>query len=295
MLLQEPAPGLSWTYVWLAAGGLLLALAALAFAYLLVRSRWTWFGRLMRHPLLEAIDRRLNARVPRLRAFLQRRLTMRQWHGLALTVAVVVLFGCVYAFALITESWTDEAALYRLDQRVYLWLMDAVHPRQTALMRSVTFFGNARTITVLGLLTAAYLLYRRYWWRVIALVLAVGVGAAIMEGLKWLFARSRPDDPVYQATGHSFPSGHAFAAVTFYGFLIYLVWRMVRQDAVRLVATAGLVMLIVGVGVSRVLLRVHWASDVAGGLTVGLAWLVCSLVLTRALRASRSPAGPDAR
>jgi membrane-associated phospholipid phosphatase len=121
-------------------------------------------------------------------------------------------------------------------------------------------------------------------WQVVTLVLSVGVGALVMHGLKWVFERSRPAEQVIGAAGHSFPSGHAFMATTLYGWMIYFTWRLLRQDAARILATVVLAVMIVMTGISRIVLRVHWASDVAGGITIGLAWLVCSLLLVRAVR-----------
>lgn len=289
--LQGQEPAFRGTYLWLAAGGVLLALAVLAFAYLLVRRHAGWFGRLLHHPALRFIDRRLSAHAPGAWRFVRRRFTVRAWHGLALTAALCVAFAMFYAFALITEGWTDQEALYAFDRQVYGWLVRSTEGRGVRFLRVVTHLGDGLTITVLSLALGAVLLYRRQRWRVVALVLATGVGSALMWGLKWIFGRDRPAEQLAGSLGHSFPSGHAFGAVVFYGFLIYLVWRTVRSDAARLALTFALVLVIVTVGLSRIVLRVHWVSDVAGGFTVGLAWLVCSLVLTRALRAYRSPGG----
>jgi undecaprenyl-diphosphatase len=155
----------------------------------------------------------------------------------------------------------------------------------TAYMRAVTHFGDGLTVALIGLVLGIGLLVRRRYWEVVSLVLAVGVGYAAMWGLKAIFVRDRPGDRLAEVLGHSFPSGHSFAAMTLYGFMIYLTWRYLRHDAVRIGVTIALILLILQVGLSRILLRVHWVSDVAGGFAVGVAWLVFSLVLTRALRA----------
>jgi undecaprenyl-diphosphatase len=274
-----------WTLVWLAATALLLVLAILAFGYLLARRRWDELSRLLRHPALAAVDRRLSERVPWLWRHIRRRFTVRQWHGLALTVAGVVSFAALYLFALVTEGWTEEEELYALDQLVYGWLVESMNQPVTAFMQRITHLGDGLTVAVLGLVLAVFLLVRRDRRELTALALSVGVGSAMMWGLKWLFERARPGEQLADALGHSFPSGHAFLAMTLYGFVIYLTWRLVRRDAVRIAVTVALTLVVFLVALSRVILRVHWVSDVAGGLTVGLAWLVCSLVLSRALEA----------
>lgn len=273
-----------WTYVWLAAGGLLLVLAVLAFAYLIGKRHWARFSRLLGHPVLRSADRRLSSRFPRIWGFIRARFSIHQWRGLALTIAAVVLFSTLYAFALVTESWTDEEALYAFDQRIYGWLVDAIDPTVVAVMQVLTHFADSLTILILTVVTGALLLIRKHTWRVVELFLAVGMGAALMWGLKMLFGRGRPTERLLEPAGHSFPSGHSFMAAALYGFLVYLTWRFVRRDSVRIAITIALVMVIFLIGLSRVILRVHWVSDVMGGFTAGLAWLVCSLIVAQAIR-----------
>lgn len=287
-LLLQQASTFSWTYIWLTIGGLLLALMILAFAYLLAQHSWGWQHRLLGHPVFSNVDQVLSDRIPRLWSFIRRRFTIQQWHGLALTVAIVFIFAAVYLFVLITESWAEQEALYRFDQRVYTWLIDALDGQMIAAMQIFTHVGDGLTITAISVLLGGFLLLRRFWWQVVSLFFSVGVGAALMQGLKWIFERSRPTDQLAQAAGHSFPSGHTFLAMTLYGFVIYLIWRFSKHDAVRIGATIVLVLLIFLVGLSRVILRVHWVSDVVGGFTIGLGWLICSVVLSRLLQAYAS-------
>jgi undecaprenyl-diphosphatase len=295
LLLQEQTPAFRWTYVWLAAIGLLLALVVLAFAYLLVKRHWTWIGRLLEHPVISRIEDRLARHFPRIWRFVQARFSTREWRGLALTAAATLLFAAVYIFALVTESWMSEEALYTFDQRIYGWLIEAMSPLALAFIRVITNFGDLVTVFILSLPVAGYLIYQKHKWLVIELIVAACGGAAVMWGLKLIFVRTRPEDQLSSAAGHSFPSGHSFMATAFYGFLIYLTWRMAGRDTVRIGITILLVLLICAVGLSRVVLRVHWVSDVAGGFAAGLGWLICSIIITQAVRgdlnagASHSP------
>jgi undecaprenyl-diphosphatase len=100
------------------------------------------------------------------------------------------------------------------------------------------------------------------------------VGAiALFVLAKWIVARPRP-----KLSPYGFPSAHTFGAVVFFGGVIYLLWTIEMNRARRWVATAGLVLLILGVAVSRLYLRSHWLSDVLGGLTGGLAYLLIFLL-----------------
>lgn len=284
LLRQEPAAAFRWTYVWLAMGGLVLTLVVLSFAYLLLRRHWRSLGRILEHPAVQVAERELERRFPRIWEFIQARFSLHEWRGLALTVSVVLLFVAVYVFALVSESWIREDALYAFDQRIYSWLVNAMSASVLAFMRAITYAGDVITVGSLSLIVAGWLFYRRHKWRLIELIVAVGGGGAVMWGLKLIFGRTRPEDQLSAAAGHSFPSGHSFMSMTLYGFLIYLTWRVVRRDAVRIGMTILLVLLICVVGVSRVVLRVHWVSDVAGGFAAGLGWLVSSIIIAHAIR-----------
>ena len=160
-----------------------------------------------------------------------------------------------------TESWADEETLYAFDRRIYDWLVGAMHPTVAAFMRSVIHFGDTLVIVAVAVATGAYLLHRKHRWRVAGLVVAVGGGSAILWGLKWIFARSRPEAHLAAAMGHSFPSGHAFNSVTLYGFLIYLTWRMVERDAVRIGVTIVLIALVFLVGLDSLAVGAAKAFD----------------------------------
>ncbi|MGH7346909.1 MAG: phosphatase PAP2 family protein, partial [Candidatus Rokuibacteriota bacterium] len=71
---------------------------------------------------------------------------------------------------------------------------------------------------------------------------------------------------------------HTFGAVVFFGGMIYLLWTVEMRPLWRWMATAGLLLLILGVAVSRLYLRSHWMSDVLGGLTGGVAYLLFFLL-----------------
>ena len=100
----------------------------------------------------------------------------------------------------------------------------------------------------------------------------------VMWSLKLYFSRPRPDDPVFKAAmGFSFPSGHAMSSMTFYGLLIFLVWKNIENVVLKWILTILLAAFIILIGFSRIYLRVHYASDVMAGFSLGLVWLVLSL------------------
>ena len=104
-----------------------------------------------------------------------------------------------------------------------------------------------------------------------------------MTMLKTLFNRPRPLIPLMEpATGLSFPSGHAMMSATFFGLLIYFIYRKQLHPTIKIISITLLVVLIVSIGISRIYLKVHYASDVIAGFCMGIIWLTIAIkVLNR--------------
>ncbi|WP_081241514.1 phosphatase PAP2 family protein [Streptomyces viridosporus] len=132
---------------------------------------------------------------------------------------------------------------------------------------------------------AAALLAWRYAarWTATWLVVAVALGTAVQQGLKAAVDRARPvwPDPVDSAHYAAFPSGHAMTATVVCGLLVWLLHRHRVSRLVRRVALALAVLSVIGVGLTRVWLGVHWPTDVLGG------WLLGALVVAAAVQVHR--------
>ena len=102
------------------------------------------------------------------------------------------------------------------------------------------------------------------------------VGALVLnQVLKFIVQRPRPDGyRLAVESSYSFPSGHSMISMAFYGLLIWMIWKYERDDVMRHVWCCLFGLIIVMVGISRVYLGVHYASDVIAGFCVSLIWLV---------------------
>ena len=135
-------------------------------------------------------------------------------------------------------------------------------PAVVAVMRVITQLGHAWfLVPAMAVLLAVFAEARPRWWIWVGVMVLAPIAEA---ALKALIGRPRPFDPSF-----GFPSGHATAAATFFGAVIYLAGalRPPTRTWVRLLAGLAIVL----VGLSRVMLRAHWPSDVIGGVALGLA------------------------
>ncbi|MFY9776536.1 MAG: phosphatase PAP2 family protein, partial [Trebonia sp.] len=150
----------------------------------------------------------------------------------------------------------------------------AGHPVAVRIVKAVTWLGSGGVLWALTGAAAVVLAVRRQW-RLTAYLLVVGVGELVLDPvLKALVGRLRPvvAHPIAYGNGDSFPSGHALGSIVCYGAL-FLVFLPAVRGTWRRVFTAVIVTLIAAIGISRLLLGVHYISDVLGGWTLGITWL----------------------
>ncbi len=148
-----------------------------------------------------------------------------------------------------------------------------------------TFLGKHQFLIPANILLIFYFLFGTHqnWFSIRVLTIALS-SLVLMFLLKYLFQRKRPLSPLLKAAkGLSFPSGHAIMSVTFYGLLLYISWHSITRDWLRYPVAAGLIIVILLIGFSRIYLRVHYASDVLAGFIIGLLWLLISLSVMNSL------------
>ena len=132
-------------------------------------------------------------------------------------------------------------------------------------------------VILIGLSTLAF--YRRRL-EIAGMLVCLGGGALLNVLLKHLFERSRPElFRVVEATGFSFPSGHAMVSLCVYGLLAFLIARHSRRWRWRLAVSILAGALVAAIGVSRVYLGVHYPTDVVAGYAAGAVWLAFCISL----------------
>ncbi len=186
--------------------------------------------------------------------------------------------------------------LFRLDRRATLAVRDFHAPARDLLVKRVSFFGSQRFM-IPATFTAAAALLAVGQGR-----LAAWFGAAVLGGralsplLKWTFRRTRPNlwPALETEKSHSFPSTHSTMGAVFFAGACAVLFQVTANPFARAGALTISALAIAAIAFSRVYLGAHWLSDVAGGVALGLGWLVlwgflCQFVLGPAVPA-RHPA-----
>jgi undecaprenyl-diphosphatase len=197
--------------------------------------------------------------------------TRRRLAPLAIVTVVALLFA--FLLLLVRLRW---APLESVDHSTATGLntLIAAHPVAVSIVKAVTWLGSGGVLWTLTGAAAVVLALRRRW-RLATYLLAAGAGALVLDPvLKALVGRLRPmvAHPIAHGNGNSFPSGHALGSIVCYGAL-FLVFLPAARGAWRRVLAAVFVTLIAVIGISRLLLGVHYVSDVLGGWALGITWL----------------------
>jgi len=215
--------------------------------------------------------------------------------ALALALAVLVLGGVV--LAMLTFVVRDADGGLGVDVAVGEWGQRHASGFTDAVLEAITLFGSPGTVVVMAIALALAETARTHSRWVIPYVFVVVAGnGLITTTIKHVADRVRPElNPIAETLGPSFPSGHSSWAAAFFACAALLLGRG-RSRRTRIVLAGLGAGIAVAIAATRVLLGVHWLSDVIAGLALGWAWCAaCTIAFARAgafrLRAASEPRG----
>ena len=142
----------------------------------------------------------------------------------------------------------------------------------TPIFKIITWFGSATCLILL-----AFILFFTIKNKKVGLLTSTNliIITILNQALKIIVQRPRPTEyRIINETGYSFPSGHSMVSMAFYGFLIYLIYRNIKNKYLKISLIVILSLLIVMIGISRIYLGVHYTSDVCAGFLVSLSYLI---------------------
>lgn len=183
---------------------------------------------------------------------------------------VVIAVAAVIFLWLLDE--VAEGEILKLDTLAYRFFVEYLRSDvMTPIMEGFTSLSSVAVILVMALVVACFAPGKAPGRCVCANV----IGALVInQVLKFIVQRPRPEGyRLAVETSYSFPSGHSMISMAFYGLLIWMVWKYERDNILRHVWCCLFALIIVMVGLSRIYLGVHYASDVLAGFCVSLLWL----------------------
>src|SRR6266550_7249248 len=215
----------------------------------------------------------------RLRRFIRSRLDPATATGLALSVALLAVVVAGVGIGVVVYMIRTNSGVVRIDQTIERWAAVHTSPGPFRLLQILTALGSTPVIIVVALAGASFGWWRRRDISIPLFFTLVVVGQLAASNLiKFAVERVRPDlGPLGPLGTPSFPSGHSTAAAATYAALALVLGRD-QSPRARAVLAGIAVAVAVAVAGSRVLLDVHWFSDVVAGLALGWTWFaVCAV------------------
>ena len=191
-----------------------------------------------------------------------------------LSICLAVFCASMFLFLMIRYT---VAGGFNIDANLINFSSKIQSKGLTNFFKIFTHFGSMLTIAILAIIMA--IVCKPIWVKIFAVV-NVGFVGAFCWVVKHIIERPRPEGiALIEETGFSFPSAHTMGSVVFYGFLIFLVWRYLKNKPLNIILTTFLSIFEIVIGYTRIYLGVHYFTDVLAGALAGLAYLFVAIIL----------------
>lgn len=186
---------------------------------------------------------------------------------------VIGLFS-LNIFLELGEEVSEKSFIVKLDDSILNFIQQGRYDWLDSILIFITHLASWQGIVLVSSIIFLLLLVKKYYYHAIEIALVTSGSITTNVILKNVFNRPRPGGShSVEVISSSFPSGHAMVGLAVYGFLIYLLWVLLKNKLSKLLIALFLLLLIFLIGFSRVYLNVHYPSDVVGGYAAGLFWL----------------------
>lgn len=180
----------------------------------------------------------------------------------------------LFAFILVATAVLFKATM-REDLLLYYLLISIKNNILLSVATLLSFFGSVKGLIAVSFFLVFILKSNK---QRIFLFLDLISSGLIINVAKNIFLRERPIIGQNLLKDYSFPSGHTFIAISFYGFLLYLVMKD-KESNYKKLKIGILLFLIITIPLSRLILGVHYLTDILGGITLGLAYLFFLIIM----------------
>ena len=191
----------------------------------------------------------------------------------------IILLICLIIFLGILEDIFEYQKL-ELDTIIYeIIILNLRAEPFTIFMHIITNLGGAYPLIAISVLSIVIMKNKKIGYSISINLIIITLLNLI---LKNIVQRPRPEGyRLIDETGYSFPSGHSMVSTAFYGLIIYIIWKNVKNKTIKYTSCTLLSILVILIGISRIYLGVHYASDVLGGFLISIAYLIVYITVTK--------------
>lgn len=222
-------------------------------------------------------------RFPRFFRFIRKRLTPDEKFGLQLTIGIFVTLFFIFIFYGIIREYIAHDTLVLADKSILNFIKIHRNSTLNQIMLFITYIGKGEVVVLGMIFVSTILILLRRWYYFIALLISVVGGEIFVWIIKHIIERPRPPiaSALVQESTFSFPSGHSFVAVAFYGLLTYFIIRFIHKKYLKILSSIVAICLILTIGFSRIYLGVHWTSDVLASFASASALVSILIIATK--------------
>lgn len=191
----------------------------------------------------------------------------------------ILFLICLILFISLTEK-VIECQIMKQDITFYnilrkYFIKDSITPY----MKIITNFGGAICLITITILLLILIKNKKIGLITLTNLVVITI---LNQMLKIILKRPRPTEfRIINETGYGFPSGHSMISMAFYGLLIYLIYKKIKNKYLKATLIIILLLLILAIGISRIYLGVHYVSDVIGGFLISISYLIVYIKLIK--------------
>ena len=184
----------------------------------------------------------------------------------------IVLFICLIGFFALAEDVFNKEIMNGDIVGYKLVSTFLISDFATPIAKFITNFGGAIILIILAPMLFIFIKNKKIG---ISVILNLIIITVLNQLLKRIVQRPHPTEfRIVEESGYSFPSGHSMVSMAFYGYLIYLIYKYVKNKYLKWISIILLSILICSIGISRIYLGVHYTSDVLGGFFISISYLI---------------------
>ena len=204
--------------------------------------------------------------------------------SIAVLISVFLFIGCILLFSYIVDENILEKN-YDFDTAVVSYVTANASSSLIKVMSIITFFGSSKFLLPAYIILIIYLLSKRRKALAIDISIIAISSTLVMFVLKEFFHRKRPDSTLGNTLeSYSFPSGHTVSSFVFCSILAYLLWKSNSSLCKKYSLTIVLFFCTVSIGLSRIILLAHFATDVIAAYCFAFSWTLASFWIISYLR-----------
>lgn len=193
----------------------------------------------------------------------------------------IILFICLIGFLALAEDVFNQEIMKGDIIGYTLISMFLISDFATPIAKFITNFGGPIFLSTVCIILFIIIKNKKIG---LSIIMNIAIVTILNQLLKRILQRPRPTEfRIIEETGYSFPSGHSMVSMAFYGYLIYLIYKYIKNKYVKWISIVLLSILICSIGISRIYLGVHYTSDVLGGFLISVSYLIIYIMFTNKL------------